>query len=300
MRWLALAALLATGCGGADAPEARTGPPVLRVTTYPLAWMAEQLVGDAARVELVTPPTADAATWVPDTAALLALQQADLVVLNGAGFEGFTTWASLPPSRTVETAASFRHRWLRYADAVAHTHGPDDHVHQGLDGHTWLDPVNAIDQAEALHAALVRTQPALQARADAGLARLRADLDALHVGFQAVFAAHPRLVVVTSHPAWAYPARRYGFATIERVLDPEQQPSPAVLASTCQAARAQGAKLLLWEAPPRPPVAATFEARCGLQSFVWSPVEQPPAGGDYLAVSRATLAALAQALGPPP
>ncbi|MEZ4472554.1 MAG: metal ABC transporter substrate-binding protein [bacterium] len=298
MRWLLLALLV--GCAAPTSPGGRSGPPVIVATSYPLLWMAQRLVGDAAELKLAPPPLADPAGWVPSTADLQALQAADLVVTNGAGFEGFTAWASLPPSRTVVTAAPFQHRWLRYEDAAVHTHGPDStaHAHTGLDGHTWLDPVNARAQAEALHAALVRHFPDLKARADAGLATLAADLDALHVGFQALFTTQSGLVVVASHPAWNYPARRYGFKVIAQTLDPEEQPAPGVLASTCQAARAQQARLLLWETPPRPAVAATFEARCGLRSVVWSPIEQAPAGGDYLAVSRATLAALVQALTP--
>lgn len=274
-------------------------PPVVRTTTYPLAWMAERIGGGAIQVELVVPADADPATWRPDDAALQALQGADLVVLNGAGFEALGAWASLPPSRLVDTAAGFRHRWLQNEHALQHSHGPNGHAHTGLAGHTWMDPVNARAQAEALRAGLVRRFPALAGPTEAGLAGLRVDLDALHRRLTTLFAAHPRLAIASAHPAYAYLARRYELGLVSLHLDPEGQPAPPLLADACTALRRAKASILLWETPPRPAVAATWEARCGVRSVVFSPLEHTPEAGDYLTLMNANVDRLEAALNLP-
>jgi zinc transport system substrate-binding protein len=66
-------------------PLAREG--VIYTTSYPLYHFASVIGGDALEVVFPAPPDVDPAYWKPGVDVLLAYQQADLILLNGAGFE---------------------------------------------------------------------------------------------------------------------------------------------------------------------------------------------------------------------
>ena len=86
---------------------------------------------------------------------MAALQAADLVLLNGAGYEGWLNFVSLREERLVNTTAGLADRLLLLEEAVVHQHGPEgEHSHAGNAFTTWLDPTLAAVQALAIERAL--------------------------------------------------------------------------------------------------------------------------------------------------
>ena len=260
--------ILLTACGDEPriaAPE-RIGPPVVYASFSPLAYFAGRIAGDLAEVVCPLPADADPITWQPDADAIRRFQEADLILLNGANFEKWPSAVSLPDNRVVRTAAAFSAEWITYEEAVSHKHGPkgDAHSHEGVDGHTWLDPQLAHKQAEAIRDALIRLLPADRERIESNFAALASDLQALDRAFSALPTEGKRLVA--THPAWNYPARRYGWNLVN---DP-----------------AAKGDVRLWEGAPE---------KGGPKEVMFSPGEQP-GEEDYLAVMRANLERLKSAL----
>ena len=62
---------------------------------YPLKYFAERIGGPYLKATLPTPPGQDPVYWTPSIADISAYQQADLILLNGAGYAKWTTKASL-------------------------------------------------------------------------------------------------------------------------------------------------------------------------------------------------------------
>ena len=95
-----------------ESPGERAGEPVtpreLTVVTvnYPLAYFAERILGDAGRVSFPAPADVDPAYWSPEPAVISEFQQADLIILNGAGYAAWIANATLPRSRFVDTTAA--------------------------------------------------------------------------------------------------------------------------------------------------------------------------------------------------
>ena len=165
-------ALLVTGCGRepeqvADTPPAATDTPAAndRLTVYtvnyPLAYFASRIGGDRVQVEFPAPPDGDPATWAPAGQDIAAYQKADLILLNGAGYAGWTRLVTLPEDRLVNTSASFEDQYVLAEDEETHSHGQDgEHSHEGqIAFTTWLDPQLAIAQAAAIRDALSARQP---------------------------------------------------------------------------------------------------------------------------------------------
>ena len=283
----ALGFALALWAGAAMAQDR----PVVAVVNYPLAWMADRLGGDAVEVLFPVPPGRDPAFWRPGLAEIGAIQQADLIALNGAGYAQWVTRASLPRARTVDTSRGFADAFIE-TGTVTHSHGADgEHSHTGTASHTWLDFAQMGQQAQALSQAMdVR----LGLDTGAALDALTRDLTALDAQTRDATAALRGTTILASHPRYQYFARAYGLSVMSVEWEAGAMPSDAQWQEAAQAARDSSATVLLWEAPP-PEGANARAAALGLTGVVLPPLANAPADGDFLSAMSAALDALALA-----
>jgi zinc transport system substrate-binding protein len=268
-------------------------------TFFPLESMATVIAGDAVEVRCPLPEGADPQFHKPTRAELALYQRASLVLTNGAGFERWLASASLPPSRVVDTASNFTEPLIEHT-GMTHSHGFEGgHSHAGTDGHYWLDPLLAREQARRCAQAMSRAFPEHAEVFAAGLARLEADLNGLHERFAA--AVPPGTRLIASHPAYDYLARRYGWKVHSLDLDPK---APLSEEQFAELERVQGSlepALILWESEALPATRESLESRLGLRSVVFSPAENPSAaqraqGATFLDILVANLQALEAAL----
>ncbi|QDU84543.1 High-affinity zinc uptake system binding-protein ZnuA precursor [Planctomycetes bacterium Pla163] len=301
LRFCALVALapLFAGCGD-DGDSARAERSGVAVTFFPLEDWAERMIGPEIEVRCPLPEGEDPIFWQPDSAAMESFRTARLVVSNGAEFEKWLAVASLPESRHVRTADGFSERFLEFEEQVAHSHGPSgEHVHMGVDGHTWVDPLLAIEQVRALEQALVEAYPehagVVHDRADA----LVQDLEQLDGAWAALVPRLKSATLLASHPAYRYVAERYGLDIVNFDLDPDALLEPDDAAKAERLAReSERPTLMLWESTPRPDLVAALRDELGIVSVVISPAENPgviPDGG-YVGIQRDNLVRLTRAL----
>lgn len=288
--------ILLAACAPEAAPtsgDAARSRPVVLTTLYPVHYFAQRLAGSALDVRCVVPATADPLHWRPDRATLATMQDADLLVLSGAGAEPWLAQVSLPDSRVLEAAAPLAEHWLRFA-TTTHSHGAGaTHTHAGIDPHLWMDPVLAGRMVVTI---MVRLRGLVD---DATIAEreraLQADLSALDARCRALGPQPDGEVILASHPAWDYPARRYGWRLRNLDLDPATPLTEAALAALRTQLADTPARLVLWETPPTAAVAAQT-AQLGLRDVVFAPCETLPDTGapDYLAAMNASLDRLAE------
>jgi zinc transport system substrate-binding protein len=239
-------------------------------------------------VERLLPVGEDPPSYQPPPERIAALQAADLIVGNGAGYEAWLTTASLPASRLVLTADGLD---LITLPETRHRHGAaGEHSHGGLDPHTWMDPLLLAQQADALTAALRRARP--EGAWDERGAVLKGELEALHVALQAGLAPLSGRRIAANHPAYNYLARRYALDLTSFDFDPETPPSAESLAAFDAWASGQDAPMLWWEQAPSDAVRAAFPET--VRHVVIDPLEQPPEGGEYdlLRAAQGNLAVL--------
>ena len=302
---LALMLTLASACSHNHSETPTNAPPseraklIIYTSLAPLAEFTERLGGDAVEVTLATPPGEDPASWVPSAELLLAYQRADLIVLNGAQFEGWRSQVSLPSSRVLESAGSFRERWLHYPESQLHRHGEGPlHRHEGIDGHTWLDPLLALEQARAIY---VRLGPLIPETFKAELQeRMRALEETLRSLDRAWAALAPKLrnrKILANHPAYQYLATRYQLSIESFDLDPAE-PLPAhFLNALSPEVSASAPALIFWEAMPIEESRAMLLSR-GIESVWVNPAEGvDPAGKGYLERQQSNIERLTAALG---
>ncbi len=193
-RRVALAALLALPL--AARPQA---PPLRVVASFSLlADMAREVGGDAVQVSALVGPDADAHVFAPTPADAQRLAQADLVLVNGLGFEGWI-------DRLVR-AAGYRGAVVVASAGITPRQGG-----RHADPHAWQSLVHAQRYAENIRAAIVQARPAAAAAVNARAADYTRRLAALDTSIRTRLAAVPAAdrVVVTSHDAFGYFAEAY-------------------------------------------------------------------------------------------
>lgn len=313
---LGLGAVVVTGCDEREAPASKpaglaqadqTSGDQIITTFYPTEFFASRLSGGLVKVSCPVPPEADPIFWKPDDASIARYQGADLIIVNGAEYEKWTASASLPLTRVVDTSHAFEGELLKF-QGQTHSHGAAGaHTHTGVDGHTWIDPVLAKRQAQAILAGMTRRWPEHEKAFAANFQKLDAELGELDAKWQRLAPAMKAARLYAGHPAYGYPARRYGIEISNVNLPPDEPVSEASWAELAGAIAKEGTntvgpRTMLFESDPLESTAKELQARHQMVCVVFSPCETlalaaRAKGEDYLTVMNSNLDRLALALG---
>lgn len=265
----------------APAPSADSATVTVYAVNYPLAWMAERIGADRVQVSLPVPAGTDPAHWQPTPEIVLAYQQADLVLLNGAGYANWIDFASLSPGRLVDTTRGLEDRFVP-AGEVTHSHGPaGEHDHADVASHTWLDPEIATGQARAIAAALGRLVPAHESAFRQRLVSVETDLAQLDTQLTAALERWHGAGVLYSHPVYQYLDARYALAGRSVSWEPGEDPGEKEWNRLARRLADQPATLMLWEDGPLPATVDRLR-QMGIEPVVFETGAARPAVGDYL------------------
>ena len=238
-RWLrraaGLAALLGAGAaaGAAGAAGAAPARPLRVVASFSiLADLVAQVAGPLAEVTALVGPDADAHVFQPAPADVRRLAQADLVVVNGLGFEGWMT--------RLIGSAGYRGPVLTCTDglprrAPAPTAAP-------ADPHAWQDPAHVRHYVARIRDALIAARPAEAETLRQRAAAFDAELVALDRRIRAEIAtlAPEQRRLVTTHDAFAAFAAAYGIEFLAaQGWNTDSEPSAADIARLIRQIRRQ-------------------------------------------------------------
>ncbi|MEM1448781.1 MAG: zinc ABC transporter substrate-binding protein [Planctomycetota bacterium] len=292
MRCLCLVPLLGTLACGPGAPptspvDAASG---VHAVNYPLQYFAQRIAGEHLEVRFLAPPDVDPAFWSPRDEDILALQSAELILLNGATYAKWIDLVTVPLERTVVTSAAFEGELLELPATATHSHGESgSHAHVGIDFNTWLDPTLARQQAASVLAALVDHLPDHAKELRANAAALDEDLASLDTAYRELSAGTDAPLLLASHPVYGYLAARYGWDVRSLLWEPEGMPSEAEWEAFDAIVSQHSARWMLYEDTPAPEIAARLREDFGIETVVLRPCGNRPAEGDYLTEMRAGL-----------
>jgi zinc/manganese transport system substrate-binding protein len=220
---LAVAAAVAVPTPSRGAAAA--APPVHVVASFSiLGDMAREVGGDRVAVRTLVGPDGDAHVYEPTPADAKAVLGADLVLVNGLGFEGWLprlleAAAYKGPVATASEGVKPRAMSEPEDGGDDHAEDADEHEHGALDPHAWQDLGNGRAYVANIARALAAADPAgaasYRANAEAYDARLAALDREVREGVARLPEARRR--IVTSHDAFGYFADAYGL----EVLAPE-------------------------------------------------------------------------------
>lgn len=182
--------------------------------------MVQQVTGDKASVTTIVGPDADAHVYTPNADDAKAVKQADVIFVNGIGFE---TW-----SKALIDNSGTKAKVFVATDGITPLK-----VEGEIDPHAWNSLTNGVvyvrNIEKALSKADAKNAAAYKANADAYVAKL----EALDKSTKTALSALPkdRRTVVTAHDAFGYLASSYGLKFLAPVgIDTEAEPSAKDLA----------------------------------------------------------------------
>lgn len=253
-------------------------------TNYPLAYFAERIGGEHVEVVFPVPPEVDPAYWAPEPEVITGYQGADLILLNGAGYEKWTERASLPGNKLVDTSKSAESSYLPLEEGVVHTHGPEgEHSHKGWAFTTWLDPMIAIAQAQAIQEALAEARPEAASDFRVAYEGLQANLLVLEADLGEIAADLGDRPVLFSHPVYQYLDERLGLNGKSVHWEPGEMPTEKMWSELSVMLQSHPAELMVWEGEPLEAVRSRL-AGMGIESVVYEPCGNTPEQGDFGAV----------------
>ncbi|MGD9912516.1 MAG: metal ABC transporter solute-binding protein, Zn/Mn family, partial [Rhizobiaceae bacterium] len=223
LRLAAILTVITFGSGFAAMAE-----PIKVVASFSIIGdFAKQVGGERIALTTLVGPNGDAHVYEPKPAAVVAVSQADVVLVNGLHFEGFL-------GRLVE--ASGTHATIAELSkgiepiAIAHEEGEEDHAghddanghdphHGDTDPHAFQSVANAKIYVQNIAQAFCAADAAGCREYGANAAAYIARLDAVEAEVKDAIASIPaeRRVIITSHDAFGYFEKAYGL----RMLAPE-------------------------------------------------------------------------------
>jgi len=182
-------AMLATVYTGRPAQQGGQEHDKVRLVAsfYPLYEFASRVGGDKASVSSLVPAGIEPHDWEPTAQDRLRVSDADILVINGAGFE---SWAgNMEAKVVVDTSQGIDH---------------------GANPHIWLDPVIAKHQVEKIREAVIAADPANADYYKKNAGSFLTELDQLNSFIKLQLADCEKSDFIAFHDAFAYFAARYG------------------------------------------------------------------------------------------
>jgi zinc/manganese transport system substrate-binding protein len=283
-------AVVASGAGDEDA--GRPGRIDVVATTTQAADLVRNVAGAHADVVGLLSPNADPHDYELRPHDMKALTRARLVVRSGGDVDAWLGDAVAGAGSGAPTLDLIRHVAQRRTGAA-------------LDPHWWQDPRDAVRAVAAIRDALARTDPAHAAAYRTAAARYTARLTDLDRAAARCWAGVPEAerVLVTTHDALGYYARRYGLRVVGAVipsLSTAGQPSAGELAALVRTIRARHVHAVFAEESVNPKVEEAIAADSGARvgAPLWADALGPrgSSGATYASSIAANTRALVSGL----
>ena len=126
---------------------------------YPLAYMAEEIGGERASVRSLIPHNTEVHAWSPAPTDIVAADNADVLLYNGAGLDHWFEDDVLPALGDKVRIVVETTEGLELIPGGEHGDEPEGDDHGDYDPHTWLSPYMARLQAEKIYDAFVEADP---------------------------------------------------------------------------------------------------------------------------------------------
>lgn len=279
-----------------------TGKLQIITTFYPMYYMAKQVSGNLANVEILIPNGVEPHDWEPTSKDLIKMQDADVFIYNSRYFE---TWTEkvLDSINTSDLKVVEASKGIELMNSNIEE---EDHDHEGSgatkDPHVWLSPVLAQKEVDNIVKVLEKADPKNKEQYEKNAASLKTKLADLDQLYKETIDKAPRKEFVTQHAAFGYLAKQYGLTQIPIAgLSPDVEPSLSKLTELTEMMKKKKINVVYFEELTSPKVAKTLANETGAKTEVLNPLEgltkdEQEQGLDYIGVMEKNLEALKIAL----
>ena len=278
-------------------PVASSATPSVNVVAafYPVAYAVQRVGGSRVQVTNLTPAGAEPHDLELTPKQVDQILDADVMFDMGRRFQP-----------AVEKAAQERHGpTVTLLDQLP-IHAGGKTVAEGdpsaLDPHVWLDPVLMQHIVNQVKAALTKADPKGRAIYAQNAAAFEQQLRALDQRYRVRLANCTIHVIVTSHEAFGYLAKRYGLQQQGVAgLSPDAEPDAQRIAQLTDLVKRDHIKVVFTETLVSPRIADTLAREAGVTTAVLDPLEgltdsNIAHGANYITVMNTNLSKLSRVL----
>jgi zinc transport system substrate-binding protein len=205
---------------------------------YPLTFLIQEIGGDQIQVTQLAPSNTEIHGWEPSASHIVAAEDSDIIVYNGAGLDHWMEDDVLPAlsnskTRTVvESTLGLELLLGEEHDEHEEETEAEQNDHGLYDPHTWVSPYMAKLQAEKIYDAIIEVDPNHESYYTKRWLDLKDRLSQLDGNYSAMLLNASKSTIFVSHEAFGYLADRYGFKQRGVIgLSSDEQPSAATIAS---------------------------------------------------------------------
>ena len=264
------------------------------VSFYPLYEFTKQVGQDKVNVSLLIPPGIEPHDWEPTVNELQKMHEADLIVINGIGFE---SWADDIDTVNSDVIIVDTSKGISIIDGDMIEANSDLHDHSVGDPHIWLNPVMAKTQVQNIVDALISIDPdnekfyvqnakSYQDKLDALDAKIKDELSLCNKDF------------IAFHNAFSYFAVEYGLNqhSIVNSNEPNIGPTLKTLETVINLAQTFDIDVVFTEETVDTRTSQVIANEIGARVLVLSPIETIGDDSDYFLKMENNLSNLKEAL----
>ncbi|MCQ2466552.1 MAG: zinc ABC transporter substrate-binding protein [Clostridia bacterium] len=283
---LIVALLLLPLCSCARTEFFEEGKLKVVCTIYPVYDFTCQVAGDKADVKLLVKPGSDPHSWELSTDDMLLLEEADVLIANGAGMEPWldTCLDALDNKDINVCIASDGLDLITFGDTTNdafedfegsdhdddHDEHHDEHGHDhsanGIDPHTWLSLSNAIKEIDAITNVLSKVDPANAdyylnnaQKYQADISSLQDEIDQYKDGLQGQ-------TIVVSHEAFGYICSEVGMTQMPvEGISSDAEPDARTVSLIIDFIRANGIETIYYDSIINPSAAYVISEETGCE-----------------------------------
>jgi zinc transport system substrate-binding protein len=288
------------GTGSSYSENNPSGSPVngLKVlaTFFPVYDDAIDVLGDKGTVTLLVPFSVDVHEFEPSPSSIALVQQADVLIYNGAGLEPWIPQivASAGNSRLIQVNAS---------EGLPLILVPSEYQRDNrtVDPHVWEDPVLAQMQVRNILQGLIKADPSnapyFTANANALIAKFQFMDQELRTGTANVATR----TFVSFHEAFGYLAKEYNLIEAPIAGPFEEEPTPSDISKAVAAINQNHLCVCFAESLENPAPINAVAAKTHSHVWILDPIEglsaaDANAGVTYLVMMQQNIYTLLQAL----
>lgn len=270
----------------------------LKVSTsfYPLEFITKEIGGSLVDVKNITPAGSEPHEYEPTQQQIIDIQSADLLLLNGAGLESWTSkidQASSKPKTILDLSKNFQLSEL------------EEDGQKVQDPHIWLSPNNYIKMTNLVSTSLQQNQSSqnqtiIQNNTKSLVSKLESLSNKYKTKLNPLNCKNTKFI--TNHDAFNYLAKDYGLEAISiSGLSPEAEPTAKELTDLAKIIKLNDIRYVFTETIASPKLAETLAKEVGISTLEMNPLEglseeEITSGKNYINIMEKNLQNLAIAL----
>ena len=198
-------------------------------TIYPLAFFAQEIGGEEVSVRQLIPDNLEVHSWQPAISDILAVDEADVLIYNGANLDH---WFEDDILSVIDSSDKIIVETTEGIALLETESENDNHEHEGSDDpHTWISLFIAKQQAQKIYEALIQKDPTHADYYAEHWQNLEARFEELDNNYMNELATKQKEEIFVSHSAFGYLSNRYGFEQHGVIgISADEQPSASVYA----------------------------------------------------------------------